>query len=87
MQKRLAFRCPNPDCNRKYEMTFTFEGQPRLYVECPYCGTGGTVTLNKYHISQDNVIMRGENGQGATVTESYEFPTLVPVEPRDDKEQ
>ncbi|WP_339135022.1 MAG: hypothetical protein WGN25_16860 [Candidatus Electrothrix sp. GW3-4] len=77
--RRLPLRCYNSDCNRIYELTLELEGQPRLRVQCPYCGTSGTVTLNRYRIIRDNTITRS-GGEEKSSTEGWSFPSPVPVE-------
>ena len=83
--RRLSFRCCNPACGRTYELTFELKPdiRPKLNVQCPFCGTRGTVTLNPYRIIEDNTITRKGEQQGAG-TAVWDFPELVPVEAVED---
>ncbi|MCI5139897.1 MAG: hypothetical protein D3922_16140 [Candidatus Electrothrix sp. AR1] len=82
--RRLRLRCCNPECKRIYELTFELDSQPKLCVQCPYCGKNGTVTLNKYRIIRDNSITRNGGQQDGAGTKAWDFPAVVSVEGEDE---
>ena len=80
--RRLRLHCCNTDCTRIYELTFnlTPNSQPKLRVQCPYCGKNGTVTLNKYRLVTDTTMIRTDGQQQRKGAEIWNFPSTVPVE-------
>ncbi len=46
MQKRIKFKCWN--CEREYSLLRELEGQPKLFVACPFCEAEGVVDLAPY---------------------------------------
>ncbi len=78
MRKELTFRCPKSDCNKTYKKKLELKGLPKLYVECPHCGTSGTVELDPYRVTDTRIL----KGAGTALT-SWDFPDVIPVEPEE----
>lgn len=75
MRKELTFRCPKPDCQKIYKKKLELKGLPKLYVQCPHCGTAGIVELDPYRVTDIRIL----KGAGTVIT-SWDFPDVIPVE-------
>lgn len=76
MKKRQTFECWN--CERTY--TQLVEGQPKLIVECPFCGAEAEVDLAPWR-EQSMTIMRG-GGEEAELGQVLNLPDVLPTTKR-----
>lgn len=75
--KRIRLKCWNAACGREYTLLREFEGQPQLFVACPYCLSEGVVDLAPWR-SKTVEIYQGESGQGFTL-ETLDLPAVLPT--------
>ncbi|MCP4427642.1 MAG: hypothetical protein GY803_24425 [Chloroflexi bacterium] len=80
MARRLKFECYNIDCGREYSLLREVEGQPKLMVECPFCGAEAEVDLAPYRSPAVN-IQRGDSGE-QSLGEFLNLPDVLPTTPR-----
>ena len=79
MEKRIKFKCWNKECQREYSLLQKFEGAPKLFVECPFCGAEGVVDLARWR-TDTTTVMRGKQGD----IPGFSLPDVLPTRPRED---
>ncbi|MCB9420186.1 MAG: hypothetical protein H6667_10290 [Ardenticatenaceae bacterium] len=77
MEKRIKFKCWN--CQREYSLLQQVEGNPKLFVECPFCGAEGIADLAPYR-TKNTTVMRGGEGD----IPGFSLPDVLPTRPRED---
>lgn len=77
LTKRFDFKCWN--CHRQYSLLRTVEGQPELYVECPYCYAKGVVDLSPY--PRPVTVLKGGGPVPEGEPATWEFPAVLPTTP------
>ena len=83
MKKRLKFKCWNHECEKTYSLLREIgEGNPTLWVACPFCGEEGVVDLAPHRKKLDK-IYRKDLPQNTTVGETvYDLPDILPTKPK-----
>jgi len=79
MAKRVKFKCWN--CDREYSLLRDAAGQPKLIVECPFCGAEAEVDLAPWR----DQVMNIHKGQGASeqsLGDVLNLPDVLPTSPR-----
>jgi len=81
MKKRLEFTCWN--CKKTYSLLREIgEGNPILWVACPFCGEEGMVDLDPFRKKIDK-IYRTNSPQNAAAGETvYDLPDILPTQPK-----
>lgn len=79
MEKRIKFRCWNKECRREYSLLKQIQGEPKLLVECPFCGAEGVVDLARWR-TDTTAVMRGGEGD----IPGFRLPDVLPTRPRND---
>jgi hypothetical protein len=79
MKKRLDFKCWN--CQKTYTLQREIgEGNPILWVACPYCYKEAMVNLDPFRKPVDT-ISRGDSPQIITIGDTvYELPDVLPTQ-------
>lgn len=77
MEKRIKFRCWN--CQREYSLLKQIQGEPKLFVECPFCGAEGVVDLAKWRTDTITLVRGKEEG-----IPGYSLPDVLPTRPREE---
>ncbi len=82
MEKRLEFKCWN--CEKSYSLLREIEeGNPELWVACPFCHKEGIVDLAPYPRKNVDTIYRSDSPQNITVGQTvYELPDILPTQPK-----
>ncbi|MCP4710924.1 MAG: hypothetical protein GY869_20060, partial [Planctomycetes bacterium] len=78
MKMRLDFKCWNDKCGRDYSLFLEVEGQPKLTVECPYCGTEGIADLDPYRQENDQVF-KSVTGDRKSIGTQLKIPKVIPT--------
>jgi len=81
MEKRLEFKCWN--CEKTYSLLREIgEGNPILWVACPFCHKKAMVDLDPFRKPIDT-IYRKDSPQNITVGEMvYDLPDILPTQPK-----
>jgi hypothetical protein len=81
MKKRLEFKCWN--CEKTYSLLREIgEGNPILWVACPFCGKEGIVDLNPFREKADLIHKTGSPQTTATDEIVYDLPDILPTQPK-----
>ena len=79
-KKRITVHCWNPDCpHPEYSWLATFDGQPVLYISCPFCRAEAVIDLAPFTTTVRQT-MAGEGD--AFALQTLNLPDVVPSEPR-----
>ncbi|HRV94673.1 MAG TPA: hypothetical protein P5526_21115 [Anaerolineae bacterium] len=77
MEKRLEFECWN--CQKTYSLLREIEGNPTLWVACPFCGKDGLVELDPFRKKVDTVYRGDEPPKGTGDKMVYDLPDILPT--------
>ena len=83
IEKRLKFVCFK--CEREYTLLQTFKGQPKLTVECPFCGSRGVVDLAPWRSTVVDVFRGGNKSEWEKLI--LALPERLPTEPLTDEDE
>ncbi len=75
-KKRLTFKCWN--CDREYALTREIQGQPKLFVACPYCEKAAVVDLAPYR-SPVVDIFKSIDMPKSNAEETLTLPAVIPT--------
>jgi transcription elongation factor Elf1 len=80
MKRRLTFKCWK--CGKTYSLLRAVEeGNPILWVACPFCGQEGIVDLDPFRTTIDETYRNG-SPQIITVGKTvFALPDVLPTEP------
>ena len=79
MKIRPKFTCWN--CERTYTLLRETEEQPKLIVECPFCGAEAEVDLAPWRTPTMN-IQKGSGANEQALGETLNLPDVLPTTPR-----
>ncbi len=87
-RRRVKIKCCNKACGRTYALTRVLEDgeNPRLLVECPYCGVEAVAELAQWR-SESVVVSKGIEGEEQVVATSFVLPDVLPSRPVTDEDQ
>jgi DNA-directed RNA polymerase subunit RPC12/RpoP len=82
MEKRITFKCWK--CGREYSLLQSLQDgeQPKLVVECPFCGSEGVVDLAPYRTSVISIIRnitQMHSFDDIPVEYEFDLPEVVPT--------
>ena len=81
MEKRIKMKCWK--CRREYTLLrdLQVDEQPRLQVECPFCGELAVVDLAPFRTERTDVL---RSGSSAKMGAGLNLPDVLPTSPLED---
>ncbi len=80
MKKRLTFKCWNDKCQKEYSLLRDLQGQPKLFVACPFCEQEGIVDLDPYRNNRVEVF-KGDTSENSPIGNTLNLPDIIPTMP------
>lgn len=82
MKQRLTFKCWK--CERNYSLLLELKGEPKLNLECPFCGEGCMVDLDPYGEDIVEVFRSSGSAEKKNMGITLNFPDTIPTTPMGD---
>ena len=83
MEKRVKLLCWH--CDREYSLLRELVGSPRLFVECPFCGSVAVADLAPYRTEVVET-MAADERPNLEVGETLDLPLVLPTAPLEEEE-